>query len=544
MVDCTTFMDESFDSLHKFSDAFNVSPFIPVVVGTAITHHSLLTSLWVNVSHFPLKIFLSPLTSNATAVSGQMAMLSYVAQQSVTIWEGQAQLKPIPRTGTGEMDLTLESDHGLNAGLNPQKLKLDQAGLMPSKKDQLEAQSSKTPTLPMLPQDPPQGDTLPPLFLPSPAKKHNTPKGQNTHPSSSVASLLAQFQQSQQSQQSQSRNASPKSMATKGTQVKDVPVKDTPKKDTPKKGEPTPAKKLLMPDKSTEPPVKKQWTSSPSSDRGSKTNHGKTDKSKKKKKRKKKEPKSEPTMATDSETEETEEQQEKCQWARKWKVELQVLKDYHESRNIFLHNLPEWGTCSNTGYLECHISEPGAGFFIKSFKTWRLELEKQSQGIGHSAMSACHKLQMLEQMYGVKLSSLNNVHTEYLVEVFKYPGTRNCIPMDAEDGYGSMPMIGLYGLMEQYSITHITTTQSRVMTKDGKKKSMSKCYCSLCDYVVQNHPSINNHFRAYLHLSLLCTIDECFHIEHGCNNMWLHVGREHGIPSAHAAVPPLRKSKK
>ena len=78
-ADCTTFMDESFDSLCKFSDAFNVSPFIPVVVGMAITHHSLLTSLWVNVSHFPLKIFLSPLMSDATAVSGQMALLSYVA---------------------------------------------------------------------------------------------------------------------------------------------------------------------------------------------------------------------------------------------------------------------------------------------------------------------------------------------------------------------------------------------------------------------------------------------------------------------------------
>ena len=79
MADCTTFMDESFDSLRKFSDAFNVSPFIPVVVGMAITHHSLLTSLRVNVSHFPLKIFLSPLTFDATAVSGQMALLSYVA---------------------------------------------------------------------------------------------------------------------------------------------------------------------------------------------------------------------------------------------------------------------------------------------------------------------------------------------------------------------------------------------------------------------------------------------------------------------------------
>ena len=78
-ADCTTFMDESFDSLRKFSDAFNVSPFVPVVVGMAITHQSLLTSLWVNVLHFPLKIFLSPLTSDTTAALGQMALLSYVA---------------------------------------------------------------------------------------------------------------------------------------------------------------------------------------------------------------------------------------------------------------------------------------------------------------------------------------------------------------------------------------------------------------------------------------------------------------------------------
>ena len=59
-----------------------------------------------------------------------------------------------------------------------------------------------------------------------------------------------------------------------------------------------PAKKLLTPDKSAEPPIKKQWTGSPSSDRGSETDHDRAEKSKKK---------SEPTMATDSETEETEE---------------------------------------------------------------------------------------------------------------------------------------------------------------------------------------------------------------------------------------------
>ena len=307
-VDCTTFMDESFNSLCKFSDALNVLPFIPVIVGMAITHHLLLTSLQVNVSHFPLKIFLSPLTSDAMAALGQMALLSYVTQQSVTVQEGQVQLKPIPRTGTREMDPTLESDHGSNAGLNPQKLKQNQVGLMLSRKDKLEATSSKTPILPAPAWDPPQGDTLPPLPPPSLARTHNTPKSQNTHPSGSVASLLAQFQQSQQSQ---SRNASPKGTMAKGTLVKDTPKKDTPKKDTPKKdipkkGEQMLSKKILMPDKSTEPLVKKQWTGSPSSDRGSETDRGRVDKSKKKKKRKKKEPKSEPTVVTDSETEETE----------------------------------------------------------------------------------------------------------------------------------------------------------------------------------------------------------------------------------------------
>ena len=195
------------------------------------------------------------------------------------------------------------------------------------------------------------------------------------------------------------------------------------------------------------------------------------------------------------------------------------------------------------GYLESHISEPSASFFMKSFKAWQIELQKQSQGIGHSAISVHHKLQTLEGMYGVKLSTLNNVCTKYLVEVFKYPGTGNCIPIDAADGYGSTPMIGLYGLVELYSIARITTTQSGVVGKDGKKKSTSKCYCLLCDYMVQNHPSINNHFCMHLRLSLLCTINGCFHIEHGCNDMWLHIGREHSIPSGHAAVPLSKKSK-
>ena len=45
MADSTVFMDESFDNLQRYLNSFNISPFIPVVVGTVVTHHALLTSL-------------------------------------------------------------------------------------------------------------------------------------------------------------------------------------------------------------------------------------------------------------------------------------------------------------------------------------------------------------------------------------------------------------------------------------------------------------------------------------------------------------------
>ena len=90
------------------------------------------------------------------------------------------------------------------------------------------------------------------------------------------------------------------------------------------------------------------------------------------------------------------------------------------------------------------------------------------------------------------MSHTYGIHAKYLVEVFKYPGTGNCIQPESEDRYGMAQMISLYGLVEPYSIMRITNTQSGV-AKDGKKKSTSKCYCTMCKYVMQNHPSMNNH---------------------------------------------------
>ena len=339
-----------------------------------------------------------------------------------------------------------------------------------------------------------------------------------------MAALMAQFKQSH------SRGLSPKNTLTK-----DTPVKD--------KGRAAlmPIKKTLMPDKTAEPPVKKQHTSSPSSEGESESEGGMAEKKKKKKKK----VKSDPIVITDSEAEETEEQQEKCQRARKWKRELKALKEYCESCNIFLMvtALPARNGGSYTGYLASVLDVNPGHFFIQSIKDWKEELQRQSQGIRHSAAAACCRLNALQQACDIKLSTQYSMHAEYLVEVFKYPGTGNHIYTDSEDGYGSNMMIGLYGLVDLYSIAQITTTQSGVVGKDGKKKSTLRCYCSLCDYVVQKHLLINNHVRTHLRLSLLCTINGCFAIERSCNDMWDHINREHQIPSGCAAVPLSKKSK-
>ena len=535
MVDSTVFMDKSFDNLRQYSNSFNISPFVPVVVGTVVTHHALLTSLRVNVSHFPLKIFLLLLESDATMASGQMALLQYMTQQSITVREGQAKIVPALRASTGHTDPTIESDHSYMAPWS-RRPKLEQSVIAPSIQDKKEAHLSKD-----------LGPPPPPLPL---AEEPHTPKGRDACMSGSMAALMAQFQQCHDSR---SREATPHGTPEKvppmapmafSTPGKVATPRETPTKETPRKSEQMPSKKGLMPDTTPEPPVMKQRTSSPSNDQGDDSEHGDTSENKIKKKEKK-ERKSVATAASDSEADETEEQQEKCQWAKKWKHELQALVRYQESHNIFLHNLPPHGSSSHIEYLESRIMEADSGFFIKSIKAWRHELETQSQGVGQNADAARCRLLILESKAKERLSTMYNIQAEYLVEVFKYPGTRDRIPPNAPDGYGSMPMIGLYGLVDPYSITQITTTRSGLMTEDGEKKSTSKCYCSLCNYVVQNHPSVNNHFWTHLHLSLLCTINGCFHIEHGCNNMWTHVTKEHGIPSTHAvAVLPSRRSKK
>ena len=184
-ADSTVFMDESFDSLWWYLNLFNISPFITVVVGMAVMHHALLTSLWVNVSHFPLKIFLLPLESDATAASGQMALLQYVTQQSIAIQEGQAKIVLALRAGTGDTNPTMESDHSYTAPQS-RRPKLEQWEIMLCIQDKKEAHSSKD-----------LGPPPPPL---PPAEEPHIPKGRDARMSSSMAALMVQFQQHHNSQ--------------------------------------------------------------------------------------------------------------------------------------------------------------------------------------------------------------------------------------------------------------------------------------------------------------------------------------------------------
>ena len=189
------------------------------------------------------------------------------------------------------------------------------------------------------------------------------------------------------------------------------------------------------------------------------------------------------------------------------------------------------------------LQEADPDFFIRMFKDWRDELQKQSNVPSFMGISAHHKLQTLNSKEWLVMSHAYGIKAEYLVEVFKYPGTGDCIPPNAADGYGMQQMLRLYGLIQPYSIVQITTTQSDIM-KDGKKKSTTKCYCMLCDYVIQNHLLVNNHVQMHLQLSLLCTINGCFTIEHGCTDMWNHTSHKHCISASQPAVKMKGRHKK
>ena len=96
----------------------------------------------------------------------------------------------------------------------------------------------------------------------------------------------------------------------------------------------------------------------------------------------------------------------------------------------------------------------------------------------------------------------------FMVEVFKVPQTKEILTPNNVNGYYSQIMTGLYGLFAHDAISKITTSDT-----GNEKRTVSKCYCLLCVYVVGNHLLMNNHICCHLWLAVLCCIRHCFHIE-------------------------------
>ena len=177
------------------------------------------------------------------------------------------------------MNPTIESDHSYTVPRS-RRPKLEQWEITPCDQDKKEAHSSKD-----------LGPPPPPL---PPAEEPHIPKGRYARMSGSMAALMAQFQQRHDSW---SREATPLGMPEKvppmaptafGTPGKAATPRETPTKETPWKSEQMPSKKGLTPDTTPEPPVKKQQTGSPSSDRGMIPNMATRAKIRKRRKRRRK----------------------------------------------------------------------------------------------------------------------------------------------------------------------------------------------------------------------------------------------------------------
>ena len=137
------------------------------------------------------------------------------------------------RASTRDTDLTIKSDHSYTVPRS-RRLKPEQSEIAPSVQDIEEAHSSKD-----------LGPPPPPLPPPLLAEEPHTPKGKDTHISSSMAVLMVQFQQHHNSRSPEViPHSTPEKVAT---------PRETPTKETPWKSEQTPSKKDLTPDTTSEP---------------------------------------------------------------------------------------------------------------------------------------------------------------------------------------------------------------------------------------------------------------------------------------------------
>ena len=136
----------------------------------------------------------------------------------------------------------------------------------------------------------------------------------------------------------------------------------------------------------------------------------------------------------------------------------------------------------------------------------------------------------LKTLSGVTLGK-SGASSLLVMEVFTAPMTKEIFTPNNVNGYYSQVMTGLAGLFTYNAICKITTSDT-----GNEKKTLSKCYCPLCIYLVGNHMTMNNHIHYYLQLALVCHLKHCFYVDTQAKGMWKHVEEKHNMARGESAT--------
>ena len=255
-------------------------------------------------------------------------------------------------------------------------------------------------------------------------------------------------------------------------------------------------------------------------------------KKKSSKKTTKKTPKSKKTVTSDSDSSEsknlcgkvhsqpTKEEVEKrqCQCADKWVSDLPSMQSYQQRKGIIPDNPLPHDYKDHSNYIRqvLHNNE-STGLNIHHISDLLKHYSKDPSSIGQKRYEA------LKMLSGMTMGK-SRASPLFIMEVFKAPVTKELIMPNNINGYYSQIMTGLAGLFTHDAICKITTCDTA-----KEKKTLSKCYCPLCIYLVGNHMTMNNHICYHLRLVLMCHLKHCFHVETQAKGMWNHVEEKHNM---------------
>ena len=258
-----------------------------------------------------------------------------------------------------------------------------------------------------------------------------------------------------------------------------------------------------------------------------------------KKKSSKKMPKSKKTVMSGSNSSESENlcgklcskptkeeiKKHQCQHTDKWASDLPSIQSYRQQKGIILESPPSHDYKDHSNYIRqvLHNNE-STSLSIHHLSDLVKQYSKDPSSTRQKQYEA------VKMLSGVTMGK-SGASPLFIMEVFEAPVTKELITPVNVNGYYSQIMTELCGLFAHDAICKITTSDT-----GNEKKTLSKCYCPLCVYLVGNCVTMNNHICYHLQLALVCHIKHCFHIETQVEGMWNHIEEKHNMPRGDSAT--------